>query len=72
MIGNRRTGLGGIDMKRDQISLDLNYGEVVHILGNLIDTEIVRTRVGLDEIGTSFPPENRGNTETVHILRKIK
>ena len=72
MIGNRRTGLGEIDMKRDQISLDLDYGEVVHILGNLIDTEIVRTRVGLDEIGTGLPPGNQGNAKTVYILGKIK
>ena len=72
MIGNRRTGLGEIDMKRDQISLDLDYGEVVHILGNPIDTEIVRTRVGLNEIETGLPPENQGNAETVYILGKIK
>ena len=72
MTGNKRTGLGEIDMKRDPISLDLDYGEVVHILGNPIGTETVRTRESLDEIGISLPPGNRGNAETVHILGKIK
>ena len=72
MTGNRRTGLGEIDMKRDPISLDLDCGEVIHIPWNPIDTEIVRTREGLDKIGTGFPPGNRGNAETVHTLEKIK
>ena len=72
MTGNRRTGLGEIDTKRDPISLDLDYGEVVHIPGNLIGTETVCTREGLDEIGIGLPPRNRGNAETVHILGKIK
>ena len=72
MTGNRRMGLGEIDMKRDLISLDLDCGEVVHILGNSIGTETVRTREGLDEIGTGLPPGNQGNTKTVHILEKIK
>ena len=70
MTGNRRTRLGEIDTKRDPISLDLDYGEVVHIPGNPISTEIVRTREGLDEIGTGLLPRNRGNVETVHILGK--
>ena len=39
MTGNRRTGLGEIDTKRDPISLDLNYGEVIHIPGNPIGTK---------------------------------
>ena len=72
MTGSRRTRLGEIDTKRDPISLDLNYGEVVYILGNPIGTETIRTRESLEEIGTGFPPGNRGNTETVHILGKIK
>ena len=72
MTGNRRTGLGEIDTKRDPISLDLDCGETVHILGNPIGTETVRTREGFDEIGTGLPPGKRGNTEAVHILRKIK
>ena len=72
MTGNRRMGLGEIDMKRDPISLDLDCGEVVHIPGNPICTEIVCTRGGLDEIGTGLPPGNRGNAKTVHILGKIK
>ena len=72
MTGNRRMGLGEIDMKRDLISLDLDCCEVVHIPGNPIGTETVRTREGLDEIGTGLPPGNRGNVETVHILGKIK
>ena len=59
-------------MKRDPITLDLDCSEVVHIPRNPIGTETVRTREGLDEIGTSFPPGNRGNTKTVHVLRKIK
>ena len=72
MTGNRRTGLGEIDTKRDPISLDLDYGEVIHIPRNPIGTETVRTREGLDEIGTGLLLGNRGNAETVHILRKIK
>ena len=72
MTGNRRTGLGEIDTKRDPISLDLDCGETVHILGNPIGTETVRTREGLNEIGTSLSLENWGNAETVHILGKIK
>ena len=43
MTGNRRMGLGEIDTKRDPISLDLDYGEVIHIPRNPIGTEIVRT-----------------------------
>ena len=72
MTSNRRTGLGEIDTKRDPISLDLDYGEVIHIPGNTIGIETVRTREGLDEIGTGLLLGNRGNAETVHILRKIK
>ena len=72
MTGNRRTGLGEIDMKRDPISLDLDCGEVIHIPWNRIGTETVRTREGLDEIGTGLPSRNRGNAETVHTLGKIK
>ena len=72
MTGNRRTRLGEIDTKRDPISLDLDYGEVVHIPRNPIGTEIVRTREGFGEIGTDLPPGKRGNTEAVHILRKTK
>ena len=72
MTGNRRMGLGEIDMKRDPISLDFDCGEVIHIPWNPIGTETVRTREGLDEIGTGLPPRNRGNTETVHTLGKIK
>ena len=72
MTGNRRTELGEIDTKRDPISLDLDCGETVHILGNPIGTETVRTREGLDEIGIGLSPGNRDNAETVHILAKIK
>ena len=72
MTGNRRTGLGEIDTKRDPISLDLDYGEVIHIPGNPIGTKTVHTREGLDEIGTGLPPGNWDNVETVHILGKIK
>ena len=72
MTGNRRTGLGEIDMKRDLISLDLDCDEVVHIPGNPIGTETVCIREGLDEIGIGLPLGNRGNAETVHILGKIK
>ena len=72
MIGNSRLELGGIDMERDLISLDLDYGEVVHILENPIDIETVRIREGLNEIGTGLPPGNQGNAGTVHILGKIK
>ena len=72
MTCNRRMGLREIDMKRDLISLDLNSGEVVHILGNPIGTETVRTQEGLNEIGTDLPPGNQGNTKAVHILGKIK
>ncbi|XP_030939607.1 uncharacterized protein LOC115964437 [Quercus lobata] len=71
MTGNRRTRLGEIDTKREPIILDLNYGEVVQIPRNLIGTETIRTREGLDEIGTGLPPENWGNAETIHILEKI-
>ena len=72
MIGNSRLELGGIDMERDLISLDLDYGEVVHILENPIGTKTVRIREGLNEIGTGLPPGNQGNAGTVHILGKIK
>ena len=72
MTGNRRLELRETDTERDLINPDLDYGEVVHILGNLIDTEIVCTRVGLDEIGIDLPPGNQGNAETIHILGKIK
>ena len=43
MTGNRRSELGKIDTERDLISLDLDYGEVVHIPRNSISTKIVRT-----------------------------
>ena len=72
MTGNRRSELGEIDTERDLISLDLDYGEVVHIPGNSINTKTVRTREGLNEIGAGLPPENWGNVKTVHILKKIK
>ena len=72
MTGNRRPELGEIDTERDLISLDLDYGEVVHIPGNPIGTKTVHTREGLDEIGTGLPPGNRGNAKVVHILEKIK
>ena len=72
MTGSRRIGLEEIDMKRDPISLDLDCNRVVHILGNHIGIETVCTREGFDKIGTSLPPGKRGDTETVHILRKIK
>ena len=72
MTGNRRSELGEIDTERDLISLDLDYGEVVHIPRNSISTKTVRTREGLDEIGAGLPPGNRGNIETIHILGKIK
>ena len=72
MTGNRRPELGEIDTERDLISLDLDYGEVVHIPGNPIGTKTVRTQEGLDEIGTGLPPRNRGNAKVVHILEKIK
>ena len=48
MTGNRRPELGEIDTERDLISLDLDYGEVVHIPGNPIGTEIVHTQKGPD------------------------
>ena len=72
MTGNRRTRLGEIDTKRDPISLDLDCGETVHILGNPIGTKTVHTREGLDETGTGLPPGNRGNAKVVHIFEKIK
>ena len=72
MTNNRRSESGEIDMGRGLISPDLDYGEVVHIPENPIDTETVRIREGLDEIGTGLPPENRGNVETVHILGKVR
>ena len=72
MTVNRRSELGEIDTERNLISLDLDYGEVVHIPENPIGIETVRIREGLDEIGIGLPPGNRGNVETVHILRKIK
>ena len=72
MTGSRKTGLGGIGMKRGPISLDIDCNRVVHIPGNHIGTETVRTREGFDEIGTGLPPGKRGNTEAVHILRKTK
>ena len=72
MIGNSRLELGGIDMERDLISLDLDYGEVVHILENPIGTETVHIREGLNEIGTGLPLGNQGNAGTIRILRKIK
>ena len=72
MTGSKRIRLGEIDMKRNPISLDLDCNRVVHILGNHIGTEIVCTRESFDEIGTGLPPGKRGDTETVHILRKIK
>ena len=72
MTGNRRSELEEIDMERDLISPDLDYGEVVHIPENPTGIETVCIREGLDEIGIGLPPGNRGNVETVHILRKIK
>ena len=72
MTSNRRSELGEIDMERGLISLDLDYGKVVHIPENPIDTEIVRIQEGLNEIGIDLLPENRGNVETVHTLKKIK
>ena len=72
MTNNERSASGEIDIERDLINLDLNYGEVVHSPENPIGTETVHIREGLNEIGSSLPPGNRGNAETVHILGKIK
>ena len=72
MTGNRRSELGEIDMERGLISPDLNYGKVIHIPENSIDTKTVRIQEGLNEIGIGLPPGNRGNAETVHTLGKIK
>lgn len=72
MTGSRRTGSGGIGMKRGPISLDINCNGVIHILENHIGIETVRTREGFGEIGTGLLPGKRGNAEAVHILRKIK
>ena len=72
MTSNRRSKLGEIDIERDLISPDLDYDEVVHILKNPTSTETVCIREGLDEIGTGLTLGNRGNIETIHILRKIK
>ena len=64
--------MGQIDIWRDLISPDLDCGEVVHIPENPISTETVHIRRDLNEIGTGLPLESQGNTETAHILEKIK
>ena len=72
MTSNKRSELGEIDMERDLINPDLNYGKVVHIPKNPIGTETIYIREGLDEIGIGLPPGNRGNVEFAHILGKVK
>ena len=72
MTNNGRLASGEIDMVRDLISLDLDYGEVVHIPENPVSTETVHIRGDLDDIGIGLPPGSRGNAETTHILEKIK
>ena len=72
MTNSGRSESGEIDMGRDLISLDLDCSEVVHIPENLIGSETVHIRGDIDEIGTGLPPGSRGNTETAHILGKIK
>ena len=72
MTGSRRTGSGGIGMKRGPISLDIDCNGVIHIPRNHIGTETIRTREGFGEIGTGLPSGKWGNAEAVHILRKIK
>ena len=62
---------GEIDIGRDLISLDLVYGEVVHILENPISTATVHIRGNLDDIGIGLHPGSRGDDETTHVLRKI-
>ena len=64
--------MGEIDTERDLISLDLDYGEVVHIPENPIGTETVHIRGDLDDIGIGLPPGSQGNAKTAHILGKIK
>ena len=59
-------------MERDLISLDLDYGKVVHIPNNPIGTETVRIREDLDKVVTDLPLGGRGNAETAHILGKFK
>ena len=71
MTGNRRSESGEIDTKRDLISLDLDYSEVIHIPGNPISTETVHVRWDLDDIGTGLPLGSQGNTEIAHVLRRI-
>ena len=56
MTNNERSASGEIDMGRDLISLDLGYGEVVHIPENPISIETVHIRGDLDDIGTGLPP----------------
>ena len=72
MTNNRRSASGEIDMGRDLISPDLDYGKVVHIPENPISTKTVHIRGDLDDIGTGLPPGSRGNAETAHVLGKIK
>ena len=59
-------------MGRDLISPDLDYGKVVHIPENPVNTKTVHIRGDLNDIGTGLPSGSRGNAETVHILGKIK
>ena len=72
MTKNGRSVIGEIDMRRDLISLDLGNGEVVHIPGNPVSTEIIHIREDLDDIGTSHFPGSQGNAGITHVLRRIK
>jgi len=72
MTNNGRLASGEIDMVMDLISLDLDYGEIVHIPENPVNTETVHIRGDLDDIGIGLPLGSRGNVETAHILGKIK
>ena len=72
MTKNGRLTTGEIDMGRDLIIPDLGNGEVIHIPGNPVSTEIVHIRGDLDNIGTGYSPESQGNAEITYVLRRIK
>jgi len=72
MTSNRRSVTGEIDMGRDLISLDLGYGEVVHIPRNPINIETVHTHGDLEDIRTGPRPGNWGNAKIAHVLERTK
>lgn len=71
MTNNGRSATREIDMGRDLINSDLGYDEVVHILGNPINTETVHICGDLDDIGIGLPPESQGSAKIAHILGRI-